>query len=146
MKKYYLIGIGGAVGALLRFQIKSIPDLFNSPDQLINIALNILLINIIGSFLLGFLNTLFSQTDRISVDIKLGFTTGLIGAFTTFSTFCKESIMIINAGYYSFFVFYLFASLSLGVLLVYMGHLLATYFVYPFVSSSLAKNSDIEHS
>jgi CrcB protein len=145
MKKYYLIAAGGAVGALLRFQIKSIPDLFNSPDQLINISLNILLINIIGSFFLGLLNTLFSQTEEISDDLKLGITTGLIGAFTTFSTFCKESLMLINAGYFSFFIFYLFASLLLGILFVYIGHLLANYFVYPLLGN-LSKRSDIERS
>jgi CrcB protein len=145
MKKYYLIAAGGAVGALLRFQIKSIPDLFNSPDQLINISLNILLINIIGSFFLGLLNTLFSQTEEISDDLKLGITTGLIGAFTTFSTFCKESLMLINAGYFSIFIFYLFASLVLGILFVYIGHLLAHYFAYPLLGN-LLKRSDIERS
>jgi CrcB protein len=131
MKKYYLIAAGGAVGALLRFQIKSIPDLFNSPDQLINISLNI--------------NTLFSQTEEISDDLKLGITTGLIGAFTTFSTFCKENFMLINAGYFSFFIFYLFASLLLGILFVYIGHLLAHYFAYPLLGN-LLKRSDIERS
>ncbi|WKY48918.1 CrcB family protein [Eubacteriaceae bacterium ES3] len=145
MKKYYIIGAGGAIGALLRFQIKNIPTLFNSPDQLVNVSLNILLINLIGSFLLGILNALFSKTDRISDDLKLGLTTGLIGAFTTFSTFCKQSILILDADYITFFGIYLTASIFLGVLFVYIGHLLGTYVLHPYFNGLQAR-SELEQS
>lgn len=143
MKKYYLIGAGGALGALLRFQIKNIPDLFYATDQLINGALNILLINLIGSLLLGILNAVFSKSDQVNDDVKLGLTTGLLGAFTTFSTFCKESILMIDAGYSAFFLFYLIASLSLGVIAVYLGHLMGSRIVYPLINYAKT-SSEIE--
>lgn len=104
MKKYYFIAAGGALGALLRFELKSSPNLFQFSDPLINLALTILLINLFGCLILGSLNAVFSKTERISTDVKLGLTAGLVGAFTTYSTFCKESLNILDAGYLRFFV------------------------------------------
>lgn len=104
MKKYYFIAAGGAVGALLRYELKSSPSLFHWADQLINLALTILVINLLGCPVLGMLNAVFSKTERISTDVKLGLTAGLVGAFTTYSTFCKESLNILDAATCAFTV------------------------------------------
>ncbi|MDD3307204.1 MAG: CrcB family protein [Acetobacterium sp.] len=139
MKKYYFIAVGGAIGALLRFKIKSSPTFFQANDQLINIALIILVINLIGCLVLGMLNAVFSKTDRISTDVKLGLTTGLAGAFTTYSTFCKESLAVLNAGYWEFFGYYVTASIVFGVGAVYLGHLLGHHVVYPVGKRLIAR-------
>ena len=131
MKKYYFIAAGGALGAMLRFELKNSPNLFQFTDQLINLALTILVINLIGCLILGTLNAIFSKTERISTDVKLGLTTGLLGAFTTYSTFCKESLNILDAGYLRFFCIYVAASITLGVGTVYLGHLIGHHILHP---------------
>lgn len=144
MKKYYFIAAGGAVGALLRFEIKGAPTLFLSANQLINLALTILVINLIGCLILGMLNAVFSKTERISTDVKLGLTAGLIGAFTTYSTFCKESLTILDAGYLRFFCYYVAASIILGVVAVYLGHLIGHHIVHP-VGKNLVARFNIDY-
>lgn len=143
MKKYYFIAAGGALGALLRFELKSSPNLFQFTDPLINLALTILLINLLGCLVLGTLNAVFSKTERISTDVKLGLTAGLVGAFTTYSTFCKESLNILDAGYLRFFCYYVAASITLGVGAVYLGHLLGHHILHP-VSQNLAARFSID--
>lgn len=137
MKKYYFIAAGGALGALLRFELKSSPNLFQFSDPLINLALTILFINLLGCLILGSLNAIFSKTERISTDLKLGLTAGLVGAFTTYSTFCKESLNILDAGYLRFFCTYVAASIILGVGAVYLGHLIGHHILHP-VGKNLA--------
>ncbi|AFA49475.1 fluoride efflux transporter FluC [Acetobacterium woodii] len=131
MRKYYFIAAGGAVGALLRFKLKTAPNLFLSSDLLLNFSYNILLINLFGCLLLGILNAIFSKTDRISDDVKLGVTAGFVGAFTTFSTFCKESMTILDTGFISAFCYYVGASLILGVVAVSIGHVIGHRILHP---------------
>lgn len=139
MKKYYFIAAGGAIGALLRFELKTSPSLFQSGNQLLNLALTILLINLIGCLILGMLNAVFSKTDRISNELKLGLTTGFVGAFTTYSTFCKASIDMLAAGYLRIFCYYVAASMVLGLGAVYTGHLIGHYLVHPFGKSLVSR-------
>lgn len=141
MKKYYLIAAGGAIGALLRFELKNTSSLFLSSDLILNFSYHILLINLFGCFLLGILNAVFSKTDRISVDVKLGITVGFVGAFTTFSTFCKESLTILDAGYVSAFFYYISASVVFGVSAVYIGHLIGHHIVHPFAKTIVSRFS-----
>lgn len=141
MKKYYFIAAGGAIGALLRYELKTSPGLFQSGDQLLNLALTILLINLVGCLILGMLNAVFSRTERISNDLKLGLTTGFVGAFTTYSTFCKESIDILDAGYLRLFCYYVAASIILGLSAVYLGQLIGHHLLHPFGKSLVSRFS-----
>jgi len=77
------IAIFGALGALLRYGFSFLPPLGGLP-------MGTLLVNLIGSFVLGFLTALLVTQD-ISPPLKTGLTTGFLGAFTTFSTFTVES-------------------------------------------------------
>lgn len=97
MKKVIYIGTGGAVGAVTRFVILQIPNLLGFSDS----TVFTILINITGSFLLGFMLNLFSR--RITkAELKLGITTGFLGGYTTFSTFCKDTVGFFIAESYFF--------------------------------------------
>jgi len=61
--------------------------------HLFGFPVNTLLINVAGSFILCLVLTIGFDVWKIDVDVKQGITTGLIGAFTTFSTFCKETFI-----------------------------------------------------
>lgn len=70
-----IVGLGGAIGALLRLLVTSYMD-----------GLGLWIVNGIGSLALGYLNGLLINQSKW----KLFFGTGMIGSFTTFSAFSEE--------------------------------------------------------
>ncbi|NJD03098.1 MAG: hypothetical protein FIA99_11020 [Ruminiclostridium sp.] len=84
MKKYLYIGIGGSIGAILRFAVRNV----KLADYKGNIPLNTLFINISGCFLLAFLLASAFSFLQLDADIRLGLSAGLFGAYTTFSSLC----------------------------------------------------------
>jgi CrcB protein len=74
-----------------------------------------------GSFLLAFLLTAALKSVRFDSDLKLGLTTGFLGAFTTFSTFCKEVYLLINSRNYSITALYIILSVIFGFTAAYIG-------------------------
>lgn len=88
--------------------------------------LGTLLINIIGSFLLGILGTIVAQ--RVSPDsetLRLALGVGFLGAFTTFSTFEFETHALFRDGSWLAATTNMFASLFVGLLAVHAGIVLA---------------------
>ena len=88
------VAAGGALGAVLRYS-------FN----LMTIGLlghgfpwGTLLVNVLGSFLMGVLVTIFALSWTPSVEIRAFLTIGLLGAFTTFSTFSLDAVTLWEQG------------------------------------------------
>lgn len=123
MKKNLYVGIGGAAGALLRCAIHAIPMPFGPDYQ----PVLTMLINISGSFLLGFLMVLFVKKLPVSAELRLGITTGVLGGYTTFSTLCKESVMLCFSGKFLLSAIYLAASVILGIAAAWCGILIAKH-------------------
>jgi CrcB protein len=121
MRKYAYIMIGGALGAMLRLAIKNIS--FGQYQG--RFPLNTLLINITGTFILALFLTLSLELLEIGADIRLGISTGFLGAYTTFSTLCKEAATLILNREYITAVSYLIASTILGLAAAYLGVVLA---------------------
>ena len=120
MKKYVFIAAGGALGAVLRAAFKNI-DLFQNA---LIIPFDTLLINVLGSFLLGlFLTYSYDRLDW-HPDIRLCIATGFIGAFTTFSTMCKEIAALLYNGRYYHAVLYVFLCIFAGAAAAGLGVLL----------------------
>ena len=108
------IGIGGFIGAILRFLLSS--SLQKSFDVVFPIGT--LGVNVVGSFLIGFLAFYFSS---ITVPEYRGLViTGFLGSLTTFSTFSYETIGLFEHGSYIKAILNIFlnVSLSLGAVLV----------------------------
>lgn len=121
MKRYLLIGTGGALGAILRFVIKGI----NFHIYKGVIPLNTLVINLTGTFVLALISTIALEIIKFDDDIKLGITTGFIGAYTTFSTMCKETIGLMNKGLYFSAALYITLSTIFGLCFAYLGVIIA---------------------
>ena len=119
MKKYFAVGIGGALGTVIRHCIQMIP--LNTVYR----PLLTMLINISGSFLLGFLIILFVRLVPVTAEIRLGVTTGCLGGYTTFSTFCKESVLLYLSGHILFSAAYAVFSILLGIAAAWLGIFLA---------------------
>lgn len=93
---FLAVGAGGFLGAIFRFTI-------SSQIQKISGSLfpfGTLGVNILGSFIIGFL-FLYFQYINLSLHQKAIFITGLLGALTTFSTFSWETLLMMQEGLWS---------------------------------------------
>ncbi|WP_051404829.1 fluoride efflux transporter CrcB [Bacillus cihuensis] len=115
---YVAIGVGGVIGAILRYLIT---DWFISFGSFF--AIGILCVNAIGCFLFGYLQGL-ARAYEIPNWVVMGLGTGLIGAFTTFSTFSMEVIHYIEQGEIFRSFLYVMVSSIMGYFLVYLGFIL----------------------
>ena len=94
MQQLLAIAGGGALGAVLRYGVS------NSVYRLLgrDFPYGTLAVNILGSLLMGFLFVLFVERMMVSAEWRLGLLVGLLGAFTTFSTFSLEALALFDAG------------------------------------------------
>ncbi len=121
LRKYIYIGCGGFAGAILRYSMEQI----RLQGYHENVPLNTFFINISGAFLLAFIMTIALEVWKIDADIRMGITTGFIGAYTTFSTLCKETVALLQNGDYFSAVSYITVSAMLGFTAAYFGVVLA---------------------
>lgn len=92
--RYFAVAVGGAMGAILRYYLGStVLGRWAAPFPLATFV-----INVSGSFIIGFFLTL--GTERFQVDplIRLAIAVGFVGAFTTFSTFEYETARLFEDG------------------------------------------------
>ncbi len=87
------------------------------------------LINVLGSFILGFLYAISVFCGRLTPELHLALTVGFCGAFTTFSTFSLESFNLIREGSLATALLYVLASFVCGLLAVSLGFYLAKFIV-----------------
>ncbi|WP_409300755.1 fluoride efflux transporter CrcB [Peribacillus sp. SCS-155] len=113
---YIAVGVGGVVGAVLRLLIT---EWFghNLHGQYL---LGTLFVNLTGCYMLGFLNGLV-QVKGFPRWVVLSIGTGMIGAYTTFSTFSMEVIIMLHQGDLLRAAVYVMASSIGGVYLVRSG-------------------------
>lgn len=113
---YIVIGIAGLIGATLRYLLGIVINQW----WMLDFPLVTLLINLIGCFLLGFVTTWFTRFNPHS-HFKQAVGTGLIGSFTTFSTFSVETIILMTNAQWALALLYIFLSLSLGLIAAFIG-------------------------
>lgn len=89
------IGLGGFLGAIARAYAVHFTNRFFP----LEFPLGILLVNLIGSFIIGILFAYFSSYS-VSVNLKAFLTTGFLGALTTYSTFAIESYLLFGTSIY----------------------------------------------
>lgn len=117
LERLFWIGIAGGFGAMARYAIgEYMLSRFSAA-----FPLGTLLVNVTGSFLLGFLlsggvgSTAWPSTTRLAV------TTGFLGAYTTFSTWSVETLQLIESGYTLLAVINVIGSVCAGLLGAYFG-------------------------
>jgi fluoride exporter len=105
------IGVGGVIGALLRWRLGE----WSAERWPVSFPWGTLLINISGSFILGLYVTFVSRRHTGGPYTRLLVATGILGAYTTFSTFVYETVRLLQHGEVATGITYLVASLAGGL-------------------------------
>jgi CrcB protein len=80
-----------------------------------------LIVNVIGSFLIGLLAGYFAFRPGISQDVRLFLTTGILGGFTTFSAFSLDSALLIERHAYALATVYVAGSVAASLVALFLG-------------------------
>ena len=118
MLNIFYVALGGSIGATLRF---SFFLLFKNFLSLNYLFLSTLLVNIIGSFLIGYMIFLLESKNITEDFIKYFIIIGILGSFTTFSSFSYESVGMLVDKKIIQALLYVFFSLSLCLVFAYIG-------------------------
>ncbi len=111
MKLILFIAVGGALGAVLRHAVGvQLLRWLGSGFPFSTVA-----VNIIGSFALGALVEVMALRWQVGVETRAFLTVGLIGAFTTFSAFSLDVVVLYERGAFLSMALYLAASITLSV-------------------------------
>lgn len=94
MLQLLTIAGGGALGAVLRFGMSSYIYRLLGRD----FPYGTLAVNVVGSLVMGILFILFVERGLVSAEWRSAIIIGFIGAFTTFSTFSIETLMLVESG------------------------------------------------
>ena len=90
------VASGGAIGATLRMLVNG----FATKHFAYTFPLGTLIVNLVGSLLIGMLFAYFHYNTSLSPHLKTFLVTGLLGALTTYSTFAIESFFLLESGQY----------------------------------------------
>ena len=120
---WFAIAVGGGAGAVARFMVA------RQMGHWLGTCLpyGTLTVNALGSWMLGFLSVYLIDRPEISPLIRLGLAVGFLGAFTTFSTFSYESMVLIQEGAFGRALISIGANLFLCLGLCYLGMLSARW-------------------
>jgi CrcB protein len=111
---YFYVALFGGIGALARYWISITLEVGN-------FAYNTLLINVFGCFFLAITIKYLATLPKFSKAFINGLGTGLIGSFTTFSTFSVQTANLILNGKYLIAMFYVLSSIVGGFLSAALG-------------------------
>jgi len=124
MRYLLFIAVGGASGAIARYALALwIQRVWEG-----HFPLATLLVNIFGSFAIGLLFVFVAEKELMHPDWRGVLMVGFLGAFTTFSTFSLETIVLLEAGHITHALGYMLLSVTLCVLAAGSGILLARIF------------------
>ena len=117
MQKAILVGAGGFLGSVARYLLTGLAQawfgsLFPWGTAVVNIA---------GSFLIGFIVTLGVETFPMAGNTRLFLVVGILGGFTTFSSFGYETVRLIQSGSYGLGMLNVTLNVIFGLAAVILG-------------------------
>ncbi|MBI3319690.1 MAG: fluoride efflux transporter CrcB [Candidatus Omnitrophica bacterium] len=123
MRKWLILLVGGLCGTGARYLLAGTVYRWLGTG----FPYGTLAVNTLGCLVIGFLSTLSDQKFLLKPESRLFWMVGLLGAFTTFSTFIYESWRLMQDGEFALAGTNLLGSLCLGLLALWFGHLIASW-------------------
>lgn len=117
MLNVFAVFFGGGIGAVTRY----LTGLLVMRNFNFNLPLATFLVNIAGSFVIGFLYILFIDKQEMNPAWKLALTAGFCGGLTTFSTFSLEVFEMLKNAQFAQAVLYIILSVIICVVSVWIG-------------------------
>ena len=117
LKSILMVGAGSFLGGAARYAISLAMKTLSKGFPWATLAANL-----IGCLLIGILWGCFSRSSNDGSSWALFMTVGFCGGFTTFSTFSKEALMMLQAGNFWSFAGYVALSITAGIALVALGY------------------------
>jgi|SRR5450759_2746255 CrcB protein len=121
MNRFLVVALGGAFGAMSRYAVSLLVARIWTRD----FPLATLLINVSGSFILGFFATIAAEKTSVDPLWRLLIATGFVGAYTTFSTFEYETQRLTESGALRWGALNIITSVAAGFAAVQLGVFLA---------------------
>ena len=118
------VGIGGALGAILRYGLSKIPFLSGSVFPWMTFVANLL-----GAVVIGVIAGVMLNDSRLTASQVLFLKTGFCGGLTTFSTFSLEAYGMLEAGKWGMCGASMIGSVAVGLLGVFAGRAVALKFL-----------------
>ncbi len=125
MESYFWVAIGAALGGVARFWLSGV--VANLAGEAF--PFGTLLINVLGSFVIGFFGTITGPDGRYLVGTlsRQFVMIGICGGFTTFSSFSLQTLNLVNDGGWLLAGLNIGGSVALCLLAVWIGHTAAVY-------------------
>lgn len=122
LNAYLWVAFGGAIGSISRFGLGLVMLRLTGP----RFPWGTLLINVLGSFVIGYFGALSAADGRLSVpeEIKVFVLVGLCGGFTTFSSFSLQTFLLFRSGDTLLGSLYIVGSVVLCLAVVWLGVIL----------------------
>jgi CrcB protein len=124
MTKWLFIAAGGAFGSVMRYAVHGwVQRATNS-----NFPWGTLAVNVVGCAMIGFLAAAFEGPRPIREEYRLAIIVGVLGGFTTFSTFGWETFSLASDRRFAFAVLNIMLSCGVGLLAVWAGYKISQSF------------------
>lgn len=115
------VALGGAIGSVLRYKIGDWVQTGTGSG----FPYGTLLVNVTGAFIAGLLATYLLERTSVSPEVRTGLLIGVLGGYTTFSTFSLQTLELANAGDSLQVALNVVASVTGALLAVWLGQSLA---------------------
>lgn len=126
MYKVLIVGAGGFLGAVFRYLLSGAVQ---SWTRSIEFPYGTLAVNLAGCLLIGMLSRLDEIRNVLSAEARLLLFVGILGAFTTFSTFSNETVNLINDRRFYFAFLNVGIHIMCGIAAVLLGRM-STYLIW----------------
>ena len=113
LQQVALVAFGGAIGAVMRYSTGNMIETDGFPTSTF-------FVNVVGSFALGLL-AILAIKQGYSEDVLLFFGVGLLGSFTTMSTFSLENVNLMRDGEYIAALFYISCTFVVCIFSTWIG-------------------------
>ena len=126
MVKWCFIAVGGGFGSVLRYAMQGFAKQMLAGSVF---PVGTVCVNVLGCFLIGLLSAFFSGPQLIREEYRIGLVVGIMGGFTTFSSYGLETFNLATDGEFRLAALNILISNGVGLLAVVIGYRIAEHWV-----------------